>query len=154
MEYLGNQEILKHYKTAFLCSQKCPAEIVLNSYDWAKEQRKQGTCVVCGNHSQIEKDVFDILLKGNQPLILVLARGMKSQWSSPIMSALNNGRLLVVSPFEKSVKRVTRATAEFRNKYMIELAQKVHAAYAANGGMLERLLSNQKNNRPIINTWH
>ena len=25
------------YKTAFLCSQKCPAEVVLKSYDWTKE---------------------------------------------------------------------------------------------------------------------
>jgi hypothetical protein len=33
MKTLGNNEILKMNKTAFLCSQKCPAEIVLKSYD-------------------------------------------------------------------------------------------------------------------------
>lgn len=55
MKTWGNNEILKLNKTAFLCSQKCPAEIVLKSYDWAKEQREQGNCIVCGNHSQIEK---------------------------------------------------------------------------------------------------
>jgi len=37
MEIWGNKEILKLNKTAFLCSQKCPAEVVLKSYDWAKE---------------------------------------------------------------------------------------------------------------------
>jgi hypothetical protein len=36
MEYLGNTDLLKLPKTAFLCSQKCPAEVVLTSggFDW------------------------------------------------------------------------------------------------------------------------
>jgi len=104
------------HKTAFLCSQKVPAEIVLKSYDWAKEQREKGNCIVCGNHSQIEKDVFEILLKGKQPLILVLARSMKTRWEPEIEKAINEKRLLVISPFEKETKRVTRKTAEIRNK--------------------------------------
>jgi len=77
MEYFGNTEILKHNKTGFLSSRKCPAEVVLKSCEWAKKQRAEGNCVVCGNHSQIEKDVFETLLKGKQPLVLVLPRGLK-----------------------------------------------------------------------------
>lgn len=61
MEYLGNKDILKHPKTGFLCSKKCPTKVVLKSYEWAKKQRAEGNCGVCGNHSQIEKDVFEIL---------------------------------------------------------------------------------------------
>ncbi len=64
MIYHGNQDILKNYKVGFLCSRRCPAEVVLKSYDWAREQRENGITVVCGNHSQIEKDIFEILLKG------------------------------------------------------------------------------------------
>lgn len=116
MKTWGNKEILKLHKTAFLCSQKCPAHIVLKSYDWAKEQRKEGNCIVCGNHSQIEKDVFEILLRGKQPLILVLVRGMKKIWEPEIERAVNENRLLVVSPFEDDVKRVTRITARKRMK--------------------------------------
>ncbi len=128
-------------KIGFLCSQKCPAEIVLKSYDWAKEQRAKGNCIVCGNHSQIEKDVFGILLKGKQPLILVLARGLKTKWESEIEKAVNENRLLVISPFEKETKRVTRETAKKRNEEIIEICQKIVVGYKSKNGQLEKLLN-------------
>ncbi len=140
MTYKGNIEILNLHKTAFLCSQKCPAEIVLKSYDWAKEQRKQGNCIVCGNHSQIEKDVFEILLKGKQPLILVLARGMKTRWETEIEEAVEANRLLIISPFEKEVKRVTRQTAKKRNQEILKICDKIIVGYKSKYGQLENLL--------------
>lgn len=120
METFGNTAILKLKKTAFLCSQKCPAEIVLKSYDWAKAQRKKGNCIVCGNHSQIEKDVFQVLLEGRQPLILVLARSLKKRWEPNIQEAVHQKRLLVIAPFNNHVKRVTRETAFIRNQYITD----------------------------------
>ncbi len=140
MKIWGNIAIQKLNKTAFLCSQKCPAEIVLKSYDWAKKERKKGNCIVCGNHSQIEKDVFEILLKGKQPLILVLARSMKMRWELEIENAVNEKRLLVISPFEKETKRVTRETAEIRNKKIIEISDKIIVGYKSKNGQLEKLL--------------
>lgn len=35
METWGNKDILKLENRAFLCSQKCPADVVRKSYDWA-----------------------------------------------------------------------------------------------------------------------
>ena len=140
MKTFGNNEILELNKTAFLCSQKCPAEIVLRSYDWAKEQREKGNCIVCGNHSQIEKDVFEILLKGKQSLILVLARGMKTRWEPEIEKAVKENRLLVISPFERETKRVTRETAEIRNKKIIEISDKIVLGYKSKNGQLEKLI--------------
>ncbi len=140
MNYLGNKDILKLKKAAFLCSRKCPAEVVLKSYDWAKEQREQGNCIVCGNHSQIEKDVFGLLLKGSQPLILVLARSMKKKWEPEILKEVNKGRLLIISPFENIHPRITKETAEMRNRYMIEMADELKIAYTQKGGMLEKLI--------------
>jgi len=144
LEHKGNIKIFDLYKTAFLCSQKCPAEIVLKSYDWAKEQRKQGNCIICGNHSQIEKDVFEILLKGKQPLILVLARGMKTKWKSKIEKAVNEKRLVVVSPFEKVIKRVTRETAKKRNRKIIEISDNILIGYKTKNGQLDILLNGIK----------
>ena len=46
MEYLGNKNIIEKEKTAFLCSQKCPAEVVLKSYEWAKKQRALARVIV------------------------------------------------------------------------------------------------------------
>jgi len=142
MEYLGNNRILELYKTAFLCSRKVPAQIILKSYDWAKEQRKAGNCIVCGNHSQIEKDVFKILINGKQPLILVLARSLKTRWEAEIKKALSENRLLIISPFEEETKRITRKTAKVRNKYTIEISDRIMVAYKTQNGQLDRLLKN------------
>ena len=144
MEHKGNIKILDSQKTAFLCSQKCPADIILKSYDWAKEQRKQGNCIICGNHSQIEKDVFGILLKGKQSLILVLARGLKKRWEAEIEKAVNEKRLLVISPFEKETKRVIRETAKKRNEEIIEICDKIVVGYKSKNGQLENLLNGKK----------
>lgn len=140
MNCKGELGILKLQKTAFLCSQKCPAEVVLKSYDWAKEQREKANCIVCGNHSQIEKDVFEILLKGKQPLILVLARGMKTRWEPEIEKAVNENRLLVISPFKIDVKRITRETAKIRNEAIIEICDKIVIGYKSKNGHLEKVL--------------
>lgn len=75
---LGDMELLKLRKTAFLCSRRIPASVVLKCYDWAIEQRESGNCVISGFHSILEKDVFHYLLAGTQPVIMVLARGMKA----------------------------------------------------------------------------
>jgi hypothetical protein len=42
--------------------------------------------------------------------------------------------LLIISPFDKKVKRVTEQTAAVRNKMMIELADNITVGYASAGG--------------------
>jgi len=142
MNYLGNKKILEEYKTAFLCSKSIPAEIILPAYDWAKDQRKQGNCIVCGNHSAIEKDVFEILLRGKQPLILMLARGMQTRFSKDIKEALDENRLLIISFFDEKITRVTTDTAKKRNQEMISMCSKIVVAYATPNGQLDSLLKN------------
>lgn len=144
MEYFGNKAILKNHKVGFLSSRRCPAEVVLKSYDWAREQRAAGVTVICGNHSQIEKDVFEILLKGEQPLILMLARGMKIKWEQEILKALNENRLLVISCFSHEESRVTKENAEKRNQQIFELADELVIGYSRRNGMLEKLSNRNK----------
>jgi Predicted Rossmann fold nucleotide-binding protein involved in DNA uptake len=139
-ENIGNVELLKLQKTAFLCSRSIPATAVLRCYDWAIAQREDGNCVISGFHSQLEKDVFHYLLKGNQPIIIALARGLKEKIEPELIKPLEDGRILIISPFDKSVKRVTEQTAEIRNKMMIELADNITVGYASERGKLESLL--------------
>ncbi|MDP2991829.1 MAG: DNA-binding protein [Deltaproteobacteria bacterium] len=146
---LGNTELLKLRKTAFLCSREIPASVVLKCYDWAIEQRDQGNCVISGFHSKIEKDVFHYLLAGTQPVIMALARGMKEKIEPELKAAIDAERLLIVSPFENSVKRVSAETAEKRNRFMIELADEVVIGFAGKGGMLERLIAGVKDKKLI-----
>ncbi|MBI4744569.1 MAG: DNA-binding protein [Actinobacteria bacterium] len=141
---LGNTELLKLRKTVFLCSREIPASVVLKCYDWAIEQRDQGNCIISGFHSKIEKDVFHYLLAGTQPVIMVLARGMKEKIDTELRDVVNAGRLLIVTPFENSVKRVTMETAEKRNRFMIELADEVVIGFASKSGTLERLIAEVK----------
>lgn len=144
MEYFGNKDILNNYKIGFLSSMKCPAEVVLKSYEWAKYQRNEGNCVVCGNHSQIEQDVFDILLKGEQPLVLVLPRGLKKRWDKSWLENIEKKRLLIISPFLKDITRVTRVTAIQKNKTIINQSDKIVVGYKSPNGQLDRLLTNLK----------
>lgn len=144
LDYIGNIGLLKCPKVAFLCSAKCSAEIILKAYDWATEQREKGTCVISGFRSKIEKDVFHYLLKGNQPIILALARGLKQKYGNGVMKALSQNRLLVISPFPKTVKWVTKENANKRNRMMAELADEIFVAYASKGGNVEELVSEMR----------
>jgi len=145
ISYFGNRTILEAHKTAFLCSRKCPSEIVIKSLDWAVEKKNTEQCVISGFHSRIEKDVFNILLKGRQPIILVLARGMKTHWPLEIKNAVKQDRLLVISPFEQSITRTTQETANIRNKYMLQIADEIYIPYYTPNGNLDKLLKKINN---------
>jgi len=145
MNTLGNTDLLKLPKTAFLCSRQVPASVVLKCYDWAIEQREQRNCVISGFHSQIEKDVLHYLLKGKQPIILALARGLKEKLEPELVKPLEEGRLLIISPFDKTVKRVSSQNAQTRNQLMTTLADQITIGYASPGGQLEELLKGIEN---------
>ncbi|MCX6249394.1 MAG: DNA-binding protein [Bacteroidetes bacterium] len=148
-DYIGNIKLLDIQKTAFLCSCKVPASIVLKSYDWAIQQREQGNCVISGFQSQIEKDVLHYLIKGTQPIIIALARGLKKNLEPEIKYALDQDRLLIITPFYKDVKRVNVKTAELRNLLMVELADKIVIGFASESGNLQKTLRHTR--KPILN---
>lgn len=141
---LGDTAILNQNKTAFLCSRKISAGAVLRCYDWAIQQREAGRCIISGFHSQIEKDTLHYLLKGNQPIIIALARGMKKNIEPEFVKPIEQGRLLIIAPFKSEIIRVTEQTAFIRNKYMIEIADAITVGYVRSGGQLDALLKNNK----------
>jgi hypothetical protein len=114
--------------------------VVLKCYDWAIEQREKGNCVISGFHSPIEKDVLHYLLKGKQPIILALARGLKEKFEPKFEKPLEQARRLIITTFDKSVKRVSSQTAQIRNQPMTKLADQITIGYASLSGLLEELL--------------
>ncbi len=96
--------------------------------------------MLSGFHSQIEKDVLHYLLKGTQPFIIALARGLKDKLEPELVPLLNQNRLLVLSPFDKNVKRVTAQTALIRNQLMLQLADEIVVGYVNPKGNLAALL--------------
>jgi predicted Rossmann fold nucleotide-binding protein DprA/Smf involved in DNA uptake len=120
MEYLGNKDLLKVPKTAFLASSTIPTEMVLTCYDWATQMAKEGICVVSGFSSHLEREVLHFLAKGKQPIILVLARKMYHEIPSEFQKLLDDNRLLIISV--SNAVRQSKATAYARNKHICEIA--------------------------------
>lgn len=123
VEYLGNQELLKLNKTAFLASSTISSETVLRCYDWATEMRSRGECVVSGFSSKLEQDVLHFLLKGSQPIILVLARRMYRNVPDELKEPLAQNRLLIISV--GNAVRQSKVTAMTRNRYVCEMADRL-----------------------------
>jgi predicted Rossmann fold nucleotide-binding protein DprA/Smf involved in DNA uptake len=123
VEYLGNQELLQLRKAAFLASSTISSETVLQVYDWATEMRNRGECVVSGFSSKLEQDVLHFLLKGSQPIIVVLARRMYRNIPDGLKEPLAQNRLLIISV--SNAVRQSKVTAMARNKYVCEMADSI-----------------------------
>lgn len=140
-DHVGNIDLWSLHKTAFLCSRKVPAAQVLKCYDWAIAMRDAGKWVILGAHSQLEKDVLHYLLKGTQPVVVVLARGMKKKLEPELQAEVEKGRLLVVAPFPSKVKRVSTNTAMTRNMFILQHAHAIVLGYADPNGSLPETLA-------------
>ena len=136
---MGDKLLWQLPKIAFFCSDKFSAGSVLKSYDWANEMKLTGQCVISGFQSKIEKDVFDLLVKGNSPLIWVLARGIFDRPPTKLRKYIEKGKLLIVSPFDKSIKHIHRGLAFERNQFIADNSDTLVFAHVRMGGMLEQL---------------
>jgi hypothetical protein len=148
-EYIGDSELLRNPKTAFLCSRQVPAAAVLKCYDWAIEKREAGKCVISGFHSRLEKDVLYYLLKGSQPIIVTLARGLKKRLEPEFKKSIDQGRMLIITPFDKDIKRVTAQTAYVRNQLMFQLADDIVIGYVNPNGTLQKIIKETVNKKAI-----
>ena len=149
-EYAGNLNLLEKPLTAFLCSSKYSAAAVLRSYDWAMHQREQEKCVISGFHSPLEKDVLDLLLKGTQPVIIALARGMIKRIDPKLQEHIENGRLLIVSFFQPEINHISKETAQKRNEIVASFANEIVIAHASKGGKIEELVKGIKDKKVIF----
>ena len=123
MDFLGNKELLKMPKTAFLASNAIPTDMVLRCYDWAQQASRDSECIISGFSSHLEKQVLHFLMKGTCPIILVLAREMYKQIPSDFQSLLDDNRLLIIS-ISKAVRQ-SKATALARNRHICEMADNI-----------------------------
>ena len=137
---LGNLDILKRPLMGFLCSVKCPGDLILRTYDLARSLRDSGIAVIGGFHSPIEKDCLDLLIKGTQPIILCPARSIENMLVKKIFrQPLDEGRLLFLSSFERKIKRQTGQTSQLRNQFVANMANAVFVAHAEADGKIEEM---------------
>lgn len=136
---MGNTAQLKNRKLALLCSVKCPGKLILDTYDLCQRLRNAGAVVISGFHSPMEQECMRILLRSQNPVIWCLARGMLTQIPKEFRKPVDEGRLLIVTPFPDNLRHVTAKTAMVRNRLVADMANAVIVAHAAPGSKMESL---------------
>ena len=127
----GDLGVLRSESLALFCSVKCPGNLILQTYDLAQKLRAAGVTVIGGFHSPMERECLRILLRSPHPVIVCPARGLPKRVPSEFRRPLEQGRLLLLSPFADTVSRADEETAHQRNRFVAALADKIFVAYAA-----------------------
>ena len=136
--HLGNPSLLQEPLTAFFCSNRCPGDLILKTYDLAWAMRDAGVPVVGGFQTPMERECLRLLLRGSQPVVVCPARGIDNmrvprEWRDP----LEAGRMLVLSPFPAIRRRPTAELAAQRNDLVAGLSHRVLIVHASPGGKTE-----------------
>ena len=137
---------------ALFCSIQCPPTLILQTYELAQALCDAGVTVVSGFHSPMEKECLSILLQGTQPVILCPARSLDTLHIRPDWKvALEQNRLLLLSPFTEEERRPTTNRAQERNAVVAALADIVFVAHAVPGGKTERFCKDILNwKKPVL----
>ena len=134
----GNRSLLDEPLTALFCSNRCPGDLILKTYGIARSMRDAGIPVIGGFQTSMERECLRLLLRGAQPVVVCPARGIDSmRLPRDWRSALDDGRLLLLSPFPATARRPTAELAAQRNDLVADLAQRVFIAHAASGSKTE-----------------
>lgn len=136
---VGNLRILRNKLLALFCSIKCPGKIILQTYDLLQHLQQTGVAVVGGFHSPVERECLTILLRGSQPIIICPARSIEGMripntWRLP----MNEGRFLILSPFDLKHHRITTELGTKRNEFVAAIADQIFVAHATSGGKTEQ----------------
>jgi len=137
---IGNVEILAEQKVGLFCSVRCPGNAIIAAHDAARKLRDDGTTVISGFQSPVEKECLRILFRGKQPIIICLARSLvKIRVPSEWRKASDSGRLLILSPFDRRPPRPTTQSARQRNELVAALSDEILIIYAIPGGQIEHV---------------
>ena len=128
----GNLGLLDEPLTALFCSNRCPGDLILKTYDLARAMRDSGVPVIGGFQTPMERECLRLLLRGEQPVVVCPARAIDNmRLPRDWRPALDNGRLLVMSPFPAVARRPMAELAAQRNNLVAHLDQRVFIAHPA-----------------------
>jgi hypothetical protein len=138
----GDLCILEKCLLAFFCSSKCPGNVILAVYDLARILRDAGVPIISGFHSPMEKECLDLLLRGEQPIVICPGRSIEGmRIPSAWQQAISDKRLLLLSPFDPKERRLTKALAEIRNSFVATIASSILVAHASTNGTIHKLVT-------------
>ncbi|GBE41323.1 DNA recombination-mediator protein A [bacterium BMS3Bbin09] len=137
---IGNPDLLTQDKLAIFCSNQCPGELILKTYDFLRKQKGLSGTFISGFHSSIEEECLRILLKDRQNVIICPARSVEGmQIRKEYYKPIEEGRLFLLSPFEKKHNRISAQRSEFRNHFVAAIADKILVPHAAPNSKTEKL---------------
>ena len=137
---IGNRALLDAPLLGLFCSRQCTGEAIVCLYDLARALRDAGVSVVSGFHSPMEQECLNLLLRGTQPIVVCPARSLeRPRLPRAWRTSIEQGRLLVLSPFPPDATRTTQKLTEARNLLVSELATTLFIAHAAPGSHTETI---------------
>lgn len=138
----GNVDVLQLPLIALLCSNACPGTKIIEAMDLAQRWRAENRAVISGFHTVVEKECLRIFLRGPQSIVVCPARGLDPfQLPAEWKVKFDRNELLIVSPFDPSIRRATKETAEARTRLVLDFATDHIIIYATPGGLLDHLTS-------------
>lgn len=148
LKAIGDLNNLNQNLLGIMCSQSCPGDLVLKGFDAVKQIRDQGITVVSGFHSSMEKDIFEILLRGSQPVIHCLAKAIGAyRIPENLRPRVESGQLTIIAPvFPIAEKRITKNTSVMCNKLVMDISDQVLIIHAHEGGNLVREITFRRKN--------
>ena len=133
--WAGNRALLELPKMGFVASRGAdglPCDLPL----------KPGEAVLSSFLSPMEREVFSAGLERRWPLIWVKPWGLEENAGPPpVRRALEEGRLLIVSPFADSLNAPNVRRAVWCNQYVLAHCDRMVVGHINPGGMLACVLS-------------
>lgn len=140
VKHMGNMDLLRYDKIAFLSSSQEVATGKEKIDFWLNSIDTNNTCIISGFQSEMEKRVLDYLLESNAKIIMVLAKKMFNYCPAKYKKAIEQGRMLIISPYKDVENFNTKEAAKRRNLYVLNHAKEIVVGSISPGGMLENLL--------------
>lgn len=135
--FRGSVSLLENPATVFLCSTQCPADKILEAYEWARRQCDDGGTVISGFHTPVEKDVLAILARRGAKILWVPARDLPMKLDAVFKTAMDEDRLLILSPFPfGKPSRPTKESCSERNRFVLARATERFIPHVAEGSSL------------------
>ncbi|MDF7807285.1 hypothetical protein P4E94_07545 [Pontiellaceae bacterium B12219] len=136
---IGNPALWHAEKLGVLCSRNAPP---VGAKDFSPIPLPEAAVYLGGWHSPKEKEILDWLLEKGKSIIACPAWGIGAgEVRAKYLSPLQENRLLIL---EMHNRDGDLAAAEQRNRFVIEQADALFTPHVTPGGMLDRLLKENK----------
>ncbi len=142
-EFLGNRVLLDMPKVGFLASR---GQASLHD----SLPLKPGEAVISGFLSPMERAVFRAGLQQKRLLIWVKPWGLDVHGDTTCRVAIEEGRLLVLSPFDAAIEAPSARRAVWCNQYVLERCDRVVVGHLNPDGMLACILAEADPEKEVV----